>query len=122
MVRSYCFIFTVNVAICSSTGPSASARPGGSAGHARLGEAQGGRGWQTPPVNHFSIFVERAVMAPDISKIDPDRHPNFGDAAWNFRDEVLPWPFHGNSLSDPRDVFIPFTEMFRRLISTWEIL
>src|SRR5579862_1299053 len=60
-------------------------------------------------VNHFStpesvvrnrprsttspIFVERAVMAPDIPKIDSDRHLNLGDAAWNFRDEVLPWLF-----------------------------
>jgi hypothetical protein len=34
-------------------------------------------------------------MAPDISKIDPDRHPNLGDAAWNFRDEVLYRLFHG---------------------------
>src|SRR3984885_4247917 len=61
-----------------------------------------------PPVNHFSIFVERAVMAPDIPKIDPDRHPNLGDAVWNFRDEVLRWIFHGDSLSDPRDRLIPF--------------
>ena len=54
-----------------------------------------GRRSKPPPVNHFSIFVERAVMAPDIPKIDPDRHPNLGDAAWNFRDEVLRWLFHG---------------------------
>ena len=47
-------------------------------------------------------------MAPDIPKIDPDRHPNLGDAAWNFRDEVLRWLFHGNSLSDLRDLLIPF--------------
>jgi hypothetical protein len=42
-----------------------------------------------PPVNYFSIFVERAVMAPDILKIDPDRHPNLGNAAWNFRDDEM---------------------------------
>jgi hypothetical protein len=42
------------------------------------------------------------VMAPDISKIDPNRHPNLGDTAWNFRDEVVRWLFHGNSLSGPR--------------------
>jgi hypothetical protein len=48
-----------------------------------------------PPVNHFSIFVERAVMAPDIPKIDPDRHPNLGDTAWNFRDEGMHRLFHG---------------------------
>ena len=50
-------------------------------------------------------------MAPDIPKIDPDRHPNLGDAAWNFRDdEVLRWLFHGNSLSDLRDLLIPFSD------------
>ncbi len=47
-------------------------------------------------------------MAPDIPKIDADRHPNLGVAAWNFRDEVFRWLFHGDSLSDPRDRLIPF--------------
>ena len=47
-------------------------------------------------------------MAPDIPKIDPDRRPNLGDAAWNFRDELFRWLFHGDSLSDPRDRLIPF--------------
>jgi hypothetical protein len=47
-------------------------------------------------------------MAPDIPKIDPDRHPNPGDAAWNFRDQVLRWFFHGHSLSDSKDLLIPF--------------
>jgi hypothetical protein len=52
-------------------------------------------------------------MAPDIPKIYPDRHPNLGDAAWNFRDEVFQWLFHGNSLSDPReDLLIPFCGNF----------
>ena len=50
-------------------------------------------------------------MAPDSPKIDPDRHPNLGDAAWYFRDEVLRWLFHGNSLSD-RDLLIPFIGKF----------
>ncbi len=55
---------------------------------------------EPPPVNHFSIFVERAVMAPDIPKVDPDRHLDLRAAAWNFRDEVMRCLFHGNSLSD----------------------
>jgi hypothetical protein len=28
-------------------------------------------------------------MAPDISKIDTDRHLNPGPSVWNFRDELL---------------------------------
>ena len=42
-------------------------------------------------------------MAPDIPKIDPDRHPNLGDAAWNFSDErCCDGFFMGNSLSPIR--------------------
>jgi hypothetical protein len=52
-------------------------------------------------------------MAPDIPKIDPDRHPNLGDAAWNFGDEVLRWFFHGHSLSDSKDLLIPFFGKFK---------
>ena len=37
-------------------------------------------------------------MAPVIPKIDPDRHPGPGAAAWNFRDEVLRGFFMGYSL------------------------
>jgi hypothetical protein len=47
-------------------------------------------------------------MAPDIPKVDPDRHPDPGAAACNFRDEVLRWPFHANRLSDLKDLLIPF--------------
>jgi hypothetical protein len=42
-------------------------------------------GWvrsEPAPVDHFTIFVERAVMAPNISKIDPDRDPNLGASPW----------------------------------------
>src|ERR1700692_3758154 len=74
-------------------------------------DARGSRS-KPPPVNHFSIFVECAVMTPDIPKIDPDRHPTLGDAAWNFRYEVFRWLFHGNSLSDPEDLLIPFCGKF----------
>jgi hypothetical protein len=34
-------------------------------------------------------------MTPDITKIDPNRHPKLGNAAWNFRDEVFRWLFDG---------------------------
>jgi hypothetical protein len=43
--------------------------------------------------------------APDISEVDPDRHP---DPGWNLRDEVMRWLLHGHSLSDPKDLLIPF--------------
>jgi hypothetical protein len=34
-------------------------------------------------------------MAPDISEVDTDRHLHPSRSAWNFRDEVLRWLFHG---------------------------
>jgi hypothetical protein len=49
-------------------------------------------------VDHFSVLVEGAVMAPDIAKVDADRHLDLGLPAWNFSDEVLRWFLHGNSL------------------------
>jgi len=53
-------------------------------------------GWyETGPAHYFSIFVERAVMAPDLPKIDRDRHPDPGASEWYFRDEVLRRIFHG---------------------------
>jgi hypothetical protein len=36
-------------------------------------------GWvgsEAAPVDNLAVLVERAVMAPDISKVDPDRHFN----------------------------------------------
>jgi hypothetical protein len=56
-------------------------------------------GPEAASIDHFSIFVEGAVMAPDISKVDTDRHLNPRSSALNFRDEVLRRVFHGNSLS-----------------------
>jgi hypothetical protein len=41
-------------------------------------------------------------MAPNISKVDADRHLNPGPSAWDSRDEVLRPVFHGNSLSPIR--------------------
>jgi hypothetical protein len=40
--------------------------------------------YETGPGHYFSIFVERAVTAPEIPKVDPD----LGVSAWYFRDEV----------------------------------
>jgi hypothetical protein len=56
-------------------------------------------GPEAASINYFSIFVELAVMTPDITKVDTDRHLNPRLPAWNFRDEVLRRFFHGNSLS-----------------------
>jgi hypothetical protein len=46
-------------------------------------------GSETTPVDNFTIFVECAVMVPDIPKIDPDRRTDPGASAWYFRDELL---------------------------------
>jgi hypothetical protein len=34
----------------------------------------GRRRSEPPAVDYFTILVERAVITPDISKVDPDRH------------------------------------------------
>ena len=60
-------------------------------------------------------------MAPDIPKIDPDRHPNLGEAAWNFSDEVFRWLFHANSLSDPKDLLIPFSRTGHPRNTRWRL-
>src|SRR5579871_2856411 len=49
-------------------------------------------------IDYFAVLVESAVMAPDISEVDADRHGNPGLSAWDFRDEVQRWLLHGNSL------------------------
>jgi hypothetical protein len=46
------------------------------------------------PVDNFTNFVERAVMAPDIPKVDADCYPNLRAGPWYFRDEVLRMLFH----------------------------
>ena len=62
-----------------------------------------------PRLYDFTFLVERAVMTPDIPKIDPDRHLDLGAAAWCFRDEVLRLLLHPHSLSLSRvTVLIPF--------------
>src|ERR1700743_400477 len=59
-------------------------------------------GWvrsEPASVDKFTIFVERAVMAPDIPKVDADRDPDLRAAPWYFRDEVLRMLLHPHSLS-----------------------
>jgi hypothetical protein len=46
-------------------------------------------------IHDFTVFVESAVMVPDVSEVDADRRGNPGLSAWNFRDEVLRWLLHG---------------------------
>ena len=62
---------------------------------------------ETTSVHNFTIPVELAVMAPDVTKIDPYRHLELGMPACNFSNGVLRWLLHGNSLS-PKDLLIPF--------------
>jgi hypothetical protein len=52
-------------------------------------------GPEVATVDHFSVLVEGAVMAPDVAKIDADRHLNLGLSARDFSDEVLRWLLHG---------------------------
>jgi hypothetical protein len=57
----------------------------GNSGSFHISEAliySGRIGSETIPVDNFTIFVERAVMAPDIPKINPDRYPDLGASAW----------------------------------------
>src|SRR5271170_4702900 len=44
-----------------------------------------GTGPEAATTDHLTFLVERAVMAPDISKVDSDRHLNLGLSAWDFR-------------------------------------
>ena len=39
-------------------------------------------------------------MAPDVPKIDADRHLNYGPPDGYFCDELMRWFFHGNSPSE----------------------
>ena len=48
----------------------------------------GGRSEATS-ANDLSLLVERAVVTPDIAKVDPDSHLHLALPAWDFRDEVL---------------------------------
>jgi hypothetical protein len=74
-------------------------------------------GAEAASIDHFSFFVEGALVAPDISKVDTDRHLNPGTPAWNFRDEVLRRVFHGNkSLSDPKGLLNPFVGTHKTLL------
>jgi hypothetical protein len=45
-------------------------------------------------------------MAPNIPKVDPDRHLQLGLPACNFRNEVLRWLLHGQQSlrSDPKEL------------------
>ena len=42
-------------------------------------------------IDNFTVLVESAVMAPDISEVDADRRGRLGLSLWDFRDEVLRW-------------------------------
>jgi hypothetical protein len=51
--------------------------------------------------NDLSFLVERAVVTPGIAKVDPDRHLDLALPAWDFRNEVLRWRFHGQQSLRP---------------------
>ena len=41
-------------------------------------------GSETATVDDLALFVDGAVMAPDVSKVDTDRRPDPGTPAWTF--------------------------------------
>jgi hypothetical protein len=43
----------------------------------------GRMGSEPASVYDLAVLVERAVMAPDVPKVDPDRHPGLGPSAWS---------------------------------------
>jgi hypothetical protein len=59
-------------------------------------------GSEAAAIYDFTVFVESAVMAPDVSEVDADRRGNSGLSAWNFRDEVLRWLLQGIQLPPSR--------------------
>ena len=78
-------------------------------------------GSEAAPINDFSILVERAVMAPDIAKVDADRPLNLGLSALNFSDEVVRWLLHGNSLLLLRRTCSSHLSIFMRLLYTSQL-
>jgi hypothetical protein len=50
---------------------------------------------ETSSINYFAVFAERAVMAPDVAKVDANRHLDHGLSVWGFCEEVIPRLFHG---------------------------
>lgn len=59
-------------------------------------------------VYDFTILVERAVMTPNIPKVDADRRANPRLSAWDFRDECSARFFMEYSLL-LRENLIPFS-------------
>ena len=74
----------------------------GNAHSRQVGKPLVDAGWvcsEPAPVDHFTTFVESAVMAPDIPKVDADRDPDLRTVPWYFCDEVLRMLLHPLSLS-----------------------
>ena len=66
------------------------------------------RGSETASIDYFAVFVEGAVMAPGISKIDTNRQLDLRLSARDFYDEVLRRLLHGKQSLPSEDLFIPF--------------
>ena len=43
------------------------------------------------PVDDLTIYVERAVLAPDVARVDADRHLNPRLPTWDFSNALLRW-------------------------------
>jgi hypothetical protein len=56
---------------------------------------------ETASIDYFAVFVESAVVAPDITKINAHRQLDPGLPAWDFYDEVLRYLLHGKQSLPP---------------------
>jgi hypothetical protein len=63
---------------------------------------------ETTAVDHFTLLVESAVMAPYVAKVDADRQFDLATLPGYFRDEVLRWLSWEQSAPPSEDLLIPF--------------
>jgi hypothetical protein len=61
-------------------------------------------------------------MAPNISKVDTDRHGNPRLSAWDFRDEVLRWLLHGIKSPPSGEPAHPISRESFRMVVTSEVI
>jgi hypothetical protein len=56
-------------------------------------------------VDHLAVFVQAAVMAPDVPQVDSNRDSDPGPSAWTLWDEELRMLYHAHSVSRFEETF-----------------